>query len=156
MLIRHQQELLKKGTNNSQKIGKSKGGLSTKIHAVVDALGNPVFFELSEGQESDNNYAIPLMENVEIEGCNILGDKGYDSDKILDYIKSRMGNPVIPPKANRKKQRDCDYHLYKERHLVECFFNKLKNFRHIATRYDKLDFTYAGFVCLACICILIK
>jgi transposase len=122
----------------------------------VDALGNPVYFQLSEGQEADSKYASKVLDEIEIRDSNILGDKGYDSDAILEYVKSRGGKPTIPPKANRKEQRECDWYLYKERHLVECFFNKLKNFRHIATRYDKLATVFAGFTCLACIVILIK
>lgn len=122
----------------------------------MDALGNPVYFQLSEGQEADSKYAPEVLDKIEIEGSNVLGDKGYDSDAILEYVRKRGGKPTIPPKANRKEQRECDWYLYKERHLVECFFNKLKNFRRIATRYDKLATVYAGFTCLACIVILIK
>jgi transposase len=82
-----------------------------------------------------------------------MGDKGYDADKIIDYICENSGKPVIPSKANRKIQRENDWWLYKERHLVECFFQKLKNYRRIATRYDKHSFSFCGFIAIACICI---
>ena len=121
--------------------------MSTKIHAIVDALGYPVYFLLSEGQESDSTYAIPTLSQVDLEGSDVLADKGYDADKIIDYIYENGGEPTIPSKENRLFQRRCDWWLYKERHLVECFFQKLKNYRRIATRYDKLSSVYAGFIC---------
>ena len=134
-------------------IGRSRGGLSTKFHFIVDAYGYPVYFILSEGQESDSKYAIPVLSQVNIEGSDVLGDKGYDADKIIDYIYESGGEPTIPSKANRIIQRQNDWWLYKERHKVECFFQKLKNYRRIATRYDKHAFTFAGFIGIACICI---
>jgi len=130
--------------------------LSTKIHAVVDSLGYPVYFVLSEGQESDSTHAIPVLSHIKIEGSDVLADKGYDADKIIDYIYENGGVPTIPSKANRKIQRLCDWWLYKERRLVECFFQKLKNYRRIATRYDKLSATFAGFICIASICIFLN
>ena len=86
----------------------------------------------------------------------MLADRGYDSNKLKDYIYSRGGKPVIPSRKTAKEQRGCDWGMYKERHLVEVFFNKLKSFRRIATRYDKHGFTYLGFICIACILIWIK
>jgi len=110
-----------------------------------------VYFTLSEGQESDSKYAIPVLTEVDIDGSDVLADKGYDADKIIDFIYENGGEPTIPSKANRLFQRMCDWWLYKERHLVECFFQKLKNYRRIATRYDKLASVFAGFVCIASI-----
>jgi len=130
--------------------------LTTKIHALVDALGNPVKFILSGGNDHDSKFAIPLLSDVNITGTVILADKAYDSDKILQHISSCGAVSNIPPTATRKVQRDCDYHLYKERHLVECFFGKLKNFRRIATRYDKNSASFLAFVYLASVCILLK
>ena len=91
---------------------------------------------ISEGQRNDINYAIPLLDQIEINGSNVLADRGYDSNKLLD--------------------RHCDWWLYKERHLVEKYFLKLKAFRRIATRYDKLAATYLGFICIASILIWLK
>jgi transposase len=130
--------------------------LNTKIHAVVDGLGNPVEFFLSPGNDHDATHAIELLDKVEIEGSNVLGDRAYDTDAILEYLETRRAISVIPPKANRTVQRDCDWWLYKERHLVECFFQKIKWFRRVATRYDKSDESFLGFVYLAAISILVK
>ena len=122
----------------------------------MDALGKPIYLMLSQGQEADRAYAIPLLEHAPVSGNNVLGDRGYDSDAILDYVYSHDGWPTIPPKVSRTNPLRCDWWLYKEWHLVECFFNKLKNFRRVATRYDKLASSFAGFCCLASICVLVK
>ncbi len=111
---------------------------------------------LSEGQEHDSKYAINILENLEIEGSNILGDKGYDSGEIIDYIHRNKAFATIPSKSNRKVKRECDWWIYKERHLVEKYFLKLKNFRRIATRYDKLAHAFLGFICIASILIWLK
>jgi len=111
---------------------------------------------LSEGQRNDINYAVPLLENININGSFVLADRGYDSNNLIDYIYSRGGEPVIPSRKGTKFQRKCDWWLYKERHLAGVFFNKLKNFRRIATRYDKHSFTYLGFIYIACILVWIK
>lgn len=110
----------------------------------------------SQGQESDCSHAIPLLEQAPVSGNNVLADKGYDTDAILDYLYGRDAWPTIPPKANRTMPLRCDWWLYKERHLIECFINKLKNFRRVATRYDKKLSTFAAFCCLASICLLVK
>jgi transposase len=130
--------------------------LNTKIHAVVDGLGNPVEFFLSPGNDHDSTHAIELLDRVMMEGSHVLGDRAYDTDVILKYLEERGAIAVIPSKSNRLIQRECDWWLYKERHLVECFFQKLKWFRRVATRYDKSDDSFLGFVYLAAICILVK
>lgn len=119
-----------------QAIGRSRGGLTTKIHALVDAMGNPVGFSLTPGQASDLSQAEPLLEKVDPQA--FLADKAYDADRLVLALKQRGIKPVIPPRANRLVQRPCDFALYRERNLAERFFNKLKYFRLIATRYDKL------------------
>ena len=103
---------------------------------------------LSEGQRNDINYAIPLLEQVDIKESDILADRGYDSNKLMDYIYAHGGEPTIPSRKGAKFDRYCDWHLYKERHLVENYFLKLKAFRRIATRYDKLASTFAAFICI--------
>lgn len=122
----------------------------------MDGLGNPVEFLLSPGSDHDSTHAIEILDKVDIEGSNILGDKAFDTNDILKYIEERGAVAVIPSKSNRIVQRDCDWWLYKERHLVECFFQKIKWFRRVATRYDKSDDSFLGFVYLAAICILVK
>ena len=111
---------------------------------------------LSEGQRNDCNFAIPVLKQVHLEGCNVLADRGYKSDELIDYIYTHGAEPTIPSKKNAKFERHCDWWLYKERHLVEKLFLKLKGFRRIATRYDKYAFTYLGFICLASVLIWLK
>ena len=83
---------------------------------------------LSEGQRNDINYAIPLLEQVDIKESDLLADRGYDSNKLMDYIYAHGGEPTIPSRKGAKFDRYCDWHLYKERHLVENYFLKLKAF----------------------------
>jgi transposase len=128
--------------------------LTTKIHALVDALGNPVELMLTPGQAHDLTCAKELIDGVD-PGA-LLGDKAYDADLLIDTLTQRGITPVIPPKANRKAPRTCDFALYCERNLVERFFNKLKHFRAIATRYDKLARTFLAGVQLACAIILLN
>lgn len=111
---------------------------------------------ISEGQKNDITFAIPLLEQIDIEGSSVLADKGYDSNEPLDYIYSHGGEPTIPSRKGAKFERHCDWWLYKERHLVERLFLKLKAYRRIATRYNKLAHTYLGFLCIASILIWLK
>lgn len=85
-----------------------------------------------------------------------MGDKAYGTAKIREFIETNGGTYCIPPKANAAEPWDCDYHQYKERHVVECFFNKLKQFRRVATRYDKLSRNFLSFAYLASVMILLK
>jgi len=140
--------------NGEQAIGRSRGGLTTKIHVLVDALGNPVDLMLTPGQAHDLTCAEPLLGEANPEA--LIGDKAYDADPLLDTLAQREITPVIPPKANRKTPRTCDFVLYCERNLVERFFNKLKHFRAIATRYDKLARNFLAGVQLASAIILLN
>lgn len=137
-------------------VGSSRGGKNTKIHALVDGLGNPLAFLLSSGNDHDSVHAIPLLKKLEIAGSNILGDKAYGAKIIRDYISSQNATYTIPPRENCPKPWNVDWHTYKERHLVECFFQKLKWFRRICTRYDKTDLSFLAFVYVASIAILLK
>ena len=107
-------------------IGHSRGGASSKIHVAVDAYGYPVYLMLSEGQRNDINFAIPLLEHMDIEKSSVLADRGYDSQNLIDYIYEKGAEPTIPSKKGAKFERHCDWWLYKERHLVEKYFLKLK------------------------------
>ena len=140
--------------NGEQAIGRSRGGLTTKIHALVDALGNPVEVRLTAGQAHDLTGAQLLLDDADPHA--LIGDKAYDADPLLDTLAQRDIAAVIPPKANRKTPRTCDFALYCERNLVERFFNKLKHFRAIATRYDKLARNFLAGVQLACAIILLN
>lgn len=117
----------------------------------MDALGNPVLFELTGGNVHDSTPVCGMLDHLDIEGSNILGDKAYGSQVIREYITTHKASYTIPPKANAKQPWSVDWYLYKERHLVECFFNKLKHFRRIATRYDKLATSFLSFVYIASI-----
>jgi transposase len=128
--------------------------LTTKIHALVDALGNPVELMLTPGQAHDLVCAEPLIENVD--PAALIGDKAYDADPLIDILSQRGITPVIPPRANRATHRACDFALYCERNLVERFFNQLKHFRAIATRYDKLARNFLAGVQLAAAMILLN
>jgi len=97
---------------------------------------NPANLMLTAGQIHDLACAQDLIENADLEA--LIADKAYDADALIDGLAEREITPVIPPKANRKTKRDCDFALYRERNLIERFFNKIKHFRAIATRYDKL------------------
>lgn len=136
-------------------VGRTRGGLNTKLHTIVDGLGNPVEFLLSGGNDHDSVYAIELLERIGIRGSNVLADRAYGAKKIRAYISEHGASYVIPPKSNVSQPWPVDWWLYKERHLVECFFQKLKWFRRVATRYDKLDTSFLAFVYLAAIAILL-
>jgi len=96
--------------------------LNTKLHAIVDGLGNQVEFLLSPGNDADSTYAIELLKKVDIARSNILGDKAYGTKAIRYYITENEAYYTIPPKSNIKESWEYDCWLYKERHLVECFF----------------------------------
>lgn len=100
--------------------------------------------------------AVPLLESTTIAGCNVLGDRAYGTNEIRSYITQHNANYVIPPKQNAKVPWYVDWCLYKERLLVECFFNKLKQFRRVASRYDKLATSFLAFVYVASISLLLK
>ena len=137
-----------KKNGSDQAIGRSRGGLTTKIHASVDALGNPIRLILTGGQIADVTQGAVLT--VGIQTTAVTADKGYDSDELVETIEATGAMANIPPRSNRKNKRPVDWHRYKARHLVECFFNRLKQFRRIATRYDKLANRFNAFLHLAC------
>jgi transposase len=135
------------GGQGNQGMGRTKGGLNTKIHAVVDAAGRPAALLLGAGNEADVSRAQEILGDVE---CGqLVGDKGYDSDELRQWLRNRSTQPCIPPRSNRLRPEPYSKAAYRKRHLIENFFEKLKRFRRIATRYDKLAVTFFGFVCLA-------
>src|SRR3954453_23631819 len=129
-------------------IGRSRGGLSTRIHALVDALGSPTGFALSPGQAHDLEGADALLPDLAADA--LIADKAFDAEERVLRPLARAGKTaVIPPKANRKEARAYDKDLYKARHLIENFFAKLKQYRAIATRYDKRAVHFLGAIHLA-------
>jgi transposase len=123
--------------------------LTTKIHLLVNELGLPLDFMITAGQISDYTPAIELLGERETEA--VIADKGYDSDKIVEHVEQTMqAKAVIPPRSNRKAQRDYDPTLYKLRNRIERCFSKLKQFRRFATRYEKSKICFQALVALAC------
>ncbi len=137
----------KKDSQNQEALGRSKGGFTTKIHAIVDALGQALRFTLTPGQRHDITQASDLLKGFE--NANIIADKAYDSNALIEQIHSQNCTAVIPSRSNRKEPRTYDEHLYKERHLVECFFNKIKHFRRVFSRFDKRASSFLGFLAYA-------
>lgn len=131
----------------AQCLGRSRGGFTTKIHAVVDALGQALKFCLTPGQRNDITQAPQLL--AEFRGVQVIADKGYDSSTLIEQLESQGCTTVIPSRSNRKQPREYDKHVYKERHLIECFFNKIKNFRRIFSRFDKKASSFIGFLAYA-------
>ena len=140
---------LKRGRNEAT--GRSRGGLTTKVHVLTDGLGNPLHFLLSSGNRNDICLAREILEPFELTGKLVLADKGYDSDKFIRWIKERGGIPVIPSRNSARHPRKTDWHTYKERHLIENLFLKLKNHRRFSTRYEKKAVCFHAVVSLACI-----
>lgn len=143
-------------TGHERAIGRSRGGATTKIHIAADAHGNPIDFEITGGEVHDAKVADKLIEKIKA-AENFIADKGYDSDEIRERARQAGMNPVIPRRSNSTKANlEFDKHLYKQRHLVENLFARLKHFRSIATRFEKLARNFKAIVYLACSFIWLK
>lgn len=129
-------------------MGRSRGGLTTKLHIAVDALGNPLRIRLTPGQRHEMTQAEALIEGLP--AAFVIGDMAFDADPFRARIAAQGAEAVIPSNPSRSTRIGHDRHLYKERHLVECFFNKIKNFRRIATRYEKTARNFLAMITLAC------
>lgn len=128
--------------------------MSTKIHAATDALGNPVRLLITAGQASEYGQANALIEGFDAD--YVLADKGYDSNSFIEAIEVSGAIPVIPSRSNRNEVRDHDKHIYKERNLVERLFQKLKQFRRIATRFERKGKHYLSMLNLAALMIWVN
>src|SRR5215831_12006684 len=138
----------KGGTDADHCLGRSRGGLTTKIHAVVDPQGLPIRLGLTTGQAHDGQIADTLLHQLGPHTI-VLADKAYDADRIRQLIQDQGATPNIPPKSNRRWKPCFSRRLYRERNLIERFFSKLKHFRRVATRYDKLAANFLAMVQLA-------
>lgn len=140
---------------NDEAIGMSRGGNTSKIHMSADSNGNPLYFELSAGNVADVTMAGALLEHIDLTHCEVLSaDKGYDSDALRTEIEQHNVKANIPYRESRKEKNvKMDWFLYGTRHLIENTFARLKHFRAIATRYDKLKRHYHSSVTWACIVI---
>src|SRR5262252_2235821 len=136
--------------NRSQSMGRSQGGLTSKIHAVVDTNGLPVRLGLTAGEAHDNRLALSLLSRLRSRSM-LLADRGYDANWIRAFATERGCWANVPPRCNRREPICFSPHLYRARNLVERFFNKIKQCRRVATRYDKLAANYLTFIQLASI-----
>lgn len=137
-------------------IGQSRGGRTIKIHLATDANGLPIDFKITGGQVHDSQVAEQLIEVVE-EADYLIADKGYDAETIRIFIKNKNMIPIIPMRSNSKRlNKEFDKYLYRLRHLVENAFARLKHFRAIATRFDKLARNYQSMIYIACMFIWCK
>ena len=141
--------------NKKQLMGRSRGGLTSKIHVVVDIMGLPVRLALTTGEAHDNRMCSALLSGLK-PGTMLLADRGYDADWIRTFVGERGAWANIPPKRNRKEPICFSPYLYRARNLVERFFNKIKQCRRVATRYDKLAANYLAFIKLAAIRIWLR
>lgn len=133
-------------------MGRSRGGLTTKIHAVVDALGRPIALKLSEGQAHDGRSAQDMLETLEA-GDILLADRAYDSDALRQTLAERGAWANVKPMPNRTNIPAFSPFLYRYRNAVERFFNKLKHFRRIATRYEQTARAFLSMVQLVAVVI---
>ena len=142
------------GEQISEGLGRSKGGFTSKIHALVDALGNPLRFIVTAGQRSDITQANMLLEGIA--NAYVIADKGYDSTDLRLKIVEQNCISVIPSRRNRKEQYEYDEHLYKERYAIECLFSKMKHFRRVFSRFDKSLRNFSAFLSFAGACIWLR
>ena len=133
-------------------IGRTKGGLNSKLHAVINGEGKPVIMALTAGQVSDHigaKIVYPCLPGSRV----LIADKGYDSNEWRAALSAKGITACIPPKANRKAKMEFDKVLYKQRHKIENTFSKIKDWRRIATRYDRCADIFMAAVTLAVTCI---
>lgn len=142
------------GDQPEQGLGRSAGGFTSKIHAKVDALGNLLKFVVTPGQTSDITQAHNLLSDVY--NAHVLGDKGYSSKELKSIIESNNCSVVIPPKNNFIDSWEYDKHIYKERHLIECFFSKIKYFRRVFSRFDKSIRNFVAFISFVGACLWLR
>jgi transposase len=136
-------------------MGRSRGGLTTKIHALVDACGLPIRLKITEGQAHDGCSAQDMIDTVE-RGDVLLADRAYDSNALRQTLAARGARANVKPMPNRVTALRFNRRLYRKRNLVERFFNKIKHYRAVATRYDKRDDNFLAGIKLASIRIWLR
>jgi len=135
-------------------LGRRRGGFGTKVHVGVSGLGLPVRLSLTPGQAADVSQAPALLEGVS--AAVVIGDKGYDSQALVDARNARGAEAVIPSRSNRKPPRRYDQERYRDRSLVERFWARVKQYRRVATRYEKTARNFLAFVHLTSIMVLLQ
>lgn len=144
----HQDAAGGRGGPTANAIGRSRGGFSTKLHAVVTLEGQPIELRITPGQQHEATIAEELLDFVH--GDNCLADGGYDADRILEAARDRSLKPIIPASKCRNRSRRLNRELYRLRYRVEVFFHRLKCYRRIATRYDKTSVCFLAFLHVVC------
>lgn len=142
------------GGQDEQALGRSRGGFGTKLHGSFNGLGQPVVLTLTPGQASDIGQAEDLLADHAPEV--VIADRGYDKKALIEDIEGRGAEAVIPTQKNRAEQREVDPHLYRERNLCERFWAQAKQFRRVATRYDKKAANYLAFAWVAAVAVMLK
>jgi transposase len=142
------------GGQGEQALGRSRGGFGTKIHAAVSGLGLPARLILTPGQAADITQGEALIRDLPFEV--VIGDRGFDSRALVRAIQAQGGEAVIPTQKNRKVQRVIDRERYKDRNLVERFWARVKQYRRVATRYEKTARNFLAMVHVASIMILLR
>ena len=133
----------------NQAIGSSRGGKNTKVHVIINERMQLLGVVLTGGQIHDSEPALDLLAGIDLAGKKLLADKAYSCKSLRDYLEERGAIVCIPDKSNFKTKHRFDANLYKRRNIVERFFQRIKNYRHIATRFDKLSNCFFNFVLLA-------
>ena len=131
-----------------QAIGSSRGGKNTKVHVLINERMQLLNVVLTGGQVHDSETVTALLKGIKLTGKKILADKAYSCEQIRGFLAERGAVACIPDKANFRIKHDFDSELYKQRNIVERFFQRIKNYRHVATRYDKLSVCFENFVLL--------
>ena len=142
------------GGQGEQALGRSRGGFGTKVHGSFDGLGHPVELKLTAAQESDIAQAEELLAQHRPEV--VIADKGYDKKALVEAIEARGGQAVIPTQKNRAEQRAVDPHWYRERNLCERFWSKVKQYRRVATRYEKKAVNFRAFIQVASVMVMLQ
>jgi transposase len=142
------------GGQADQALGRSRGGLTTKIHGAISGLGLPAQVLLTPGHAADVSQAEELLAGLPPEV--VIADKAYDSTALVDAIEARGAEVVIPSLSNRTEQRAYDRERSKDRNLVERFWHQLKQYRRVATRYEKTAQNFLAFVHVASVMILLR
>ena len=151
----HQHAAGARGGQEKQALGRSAGGFTSKLHLCSDQNGDADRFLLTAGQEHDVVKAEELTNHLE-SGSSVAADKGYDSSNYRLILLYRNIEPIIPSRSNRIYKAPYDKEKYKVRYRIECFFNRLKQNRGIATRYDKMAHSFLSGVALACAIIAVR
>ncbi len=137
------------GGQTTQAMGRTKGGLNTKLAAVVDGIGRAIGLNLAPGQQHDLRACAPIQAHLE--GSWAVADRGFDANEFRRHLASSGAFTCIPPRRRRRTPIYFSRRLYRHRHVVENFFSRIKRHRRIATRYEKLAVTFHGFVCFAAV-----